>query len=123
MTMEKATVELIDKLKKLSEDEECKWLSGDSSLSLNDIYLIRESCRCIKTYKDALDDTHCLIRTLSDVFGKKEKHVEKPEESCSNCRYSILVYTYENGEAVKHRKCLGENVKDEGRCRWWKGSE
>jgi hypothetical protein len=69
--MEKATVELIEKLKKLADDEECKWLSGDSSLSLNDIYLIRESYRCIKTYKDALDDTQRLMRTLNDVFRKK----------------------------------------------------
>lgn len=83
MNMEKATVEIIEKLKKLAEDEECKWLSGDSSLSLNDIYLIRESYRCIKTYKDALDDTHRLMRTLNDVFQKKEKHVEKSEEKGS----------------------------------------
>ena len=83
MNMEKATVELIEKLKKLAEDEECKWLSGDSSLSLNDIYLIRESYRCIKTYKDALDDTHRLMRTLDAVFRKNEKHVEKPEEKGS----------------------------------------
>ena len=83
MNIEKATIELIEKLKKLAEDEECKWLSGDSSLSLNDIYLIRESYRCIKTYKDALDDTHRLMRTLNSVFGKKEKHVENPEEKGS----------------------------------------
>ena len=83
MNMEKATVELIEKLKKLADDEECNWLSGDSSLSLNDNYLIRESYRCIKTYKDALDDTHRLMRTLNSVFGKKEKHVENPEEKGS----------------------------------------
>ena len=83
MDMEKATVELIEKLKKLAEDEECKWLSGDSSLSLNDIYLIRESYRCIKTYKDTLDDTYRLMRTLDAVFRKNEKHVEKQEEKGS----------------------------------------
>lgn len=83
MNMEKATVELIEKLKKLADDEECKRLSGDSSLSLNDIYLIRESYRCIRTYKDALDDTQRLMRTLNDVFGKNEKHVEKQEEKGS----------------------------------------
>lgn len=69
--MEKVTVELIEKLKKLAEDEECKWLSGDSSLSLNDIYLIRESYRCIKTYEDALADTYRLMRTLDAVCRKK----------------------------------------------------
>ena len=115
MTMEKATVELIEKLKKLAENEECKWLSGDSSLSLDDIYLIRESCRCINTYKDTLDDTYRLMRTLNDVLRKK---------SCNNCIHSILVHTYENGEAIKHRKCIGEKEPlFDGHCKWWKGSE